>query len=215
MRNLVVRPSVTGSGSPRSGAVMMTGLLIVFFMVFLAGAAGADPLDPFGRDEVAPRLPVVVPTASNWQPKFPFPFDQTRGQVTDADINAERDMCQWFNEQYSDLRFQIERFNNSMMRRNGRWDAEGVQERADAVTANIDQSVDFLAPRAESLTQAYDHAGDMYFPIYQGQAFYRLYQHLYNVGNGIRGRQPTWFTGPSFQEVLHWGSRINRSSVCR
>lgn len=215
MRISAVRMLVKRGVSSRGGAVTMMCVLIVFSAAVLAGRAGADPLDPPGRDEVAPRLPVVVPTASNWQPKFPFPFDQTRGEVTEADINAERDMCQWFNAQYSDLRFQIERFNNSLVRRNGDWDAEGVQERADAVTANIDQSVDFLAPRAESLTQNYDHAGDMYFPIYQGQAFYRLYQHLYNVGNGIKGRQPTWFSGPSFQEVLHWGSRINRSHVCR
>lgn len=92
--------------------------------------------------------------------------------------------------------------------------ADGVQERVAPVTANIDQSVEFLAPRAQALTQSYDHAGDMYFPIYQGQSFYLLWQNLSNVSAGIKGHQPTWFTGPSFQRVLHYGSKIERSHVC-
>ncbi|SKL84433.1 Uncharacterised protein [Mycobacteroides abscessus subsp. massiliense] len=29
-----------------------------------------------------------------------------------------------------------------------------------------------------------------------------------------KARQPTWFTGPSYQRMLHWGSKIHRSHVC-
>jgi hypothetical protein len=198
----------------RSGLVMMCFLLVLYGATVLTGRAGADPLDPPGRDTPAPPLAAITPL-SNWQPKFPFPFDQTRGNVTDADINAERDMCGWFNADYADLKLQIERFNNSVLSRNGQWQADGIQERQDAITTNIDRSVDFLAPRAQALTQSYDHAGDMYFPIYEGQSFYILWQNLSNVSAGIKGHQQTWFSGPSFQRVMHYGSKIERSHVCR
>lgn len=197
----------------RSSLVLMCMLLVLSGTAALVARAGADPLDPPGRDTVPSPLAAVKPMA-NWQPKFPFPFDQTRGNVTDADINAEREMCGWFNADYADLKLQIERFNNSVLRRNGNWDADGIPERQAAMTENIDQSVDFLAPRAQSLTQSYDHAGDMYFPIYEGQSFYILWQNLSNVSAGIKGHQPTWFTGPSFQRVMHYGSKIQRSHVC-
>lgn len=209
--------SVSARTSIRLAVGVLTACLLLTSSVstVLAGRAGADPEDPPGRDLPAPPLAVVAPTPSNWQPKFPFPFDQTRRLVTDADINSEREMCQWFNADYAELKLQIERFNNSLMLRNGQWAAEGVQERADAVVANIDRSVDFLSPRAQALTQSDDHAGDKFFPIYEGQSFYILWQNLFNVSNGIKGRQPTWVSGPSFQRVMHYGSKIERSHVCR
>ncbi|MBI3689153.1 MAG: hypothetical protein HY239_00210 [Mycolicibacterium aromaticivorans] len=123
-------------------------------------------------------MPIVVPPSTDWQPQFPFPFDNYRRYV-------------------------------------GNFGADGVSEQVDIVTANIDRALDFLSPRAQALTQSYDHAGDMYFPIYQGDSFYGLWQQLSNVGNGLTARQPTWFTGPSFARAQHWGSKINRSHVCR
>ena len=178
----------------------------------VAGPARADPAEDYQQPT---PLPVVVPTATDWQPQFPFPFDQLRRYVTDTDVTAEREMCQWFNAQYYQLKGQIERLNNTVVRNNGNFGAEGVGEQVDIVTANIDRALDFLAPRAQALTQSYDHAGDMYFPIYQGDSFYGLWQQLANVGNGLTARQPTWFTGPSFARAQHWGSKINRSHVCR
>jgi len=184
----------------------------------LSGQAGADPVP--NQDSVAdydqPQLlPVVTPVPNDWQPQFPLHYDDLRRYVTDADINAERDMCQWFNAQYDTLRHQIEGLNDALIRTNGHWDADGAQAQADIVTANIDQSEGFLAPRAQALTQSYDNVGVMYFPLYQGDSFYGLWQQMSNVNNGIRAHQPTWFTGPSFQRMLHWGSKINRSHVCR
>jgi hypothetical protein len=184
----------------------------------LSSPAGADPVP--NQDSVAdydrPQLlPVVTLVPNDWQPQFPLHYGDLRRYVTDADINAERDMCEWFNAQYGTLRHQIEGLNDAVIRANGHWDADGVQAQADIVAANIDQSEGFLAPRAQSLTQSYDNAGDMYFPLYQGDSFYGLWQQMSNVSNGIRAQQPTWFTGPSFQRMLHWGSKINRSHVCR
>lgn len=167
-----------------------------------------------GYNDVPPApLPDVIATSSDWQPQFPFPFDKLRNHITDADITAQREMCQWF-PQYRELKIQIEDLNNLVIRNNGRFDAPGVPEYANAVTANIDKSVAFLAPRAQALTRDRNHAGDIYFPLYQGESFYRLWEQLSNVSNGIKARQPTWFVGPSFQHAQRFGSKINRSHVC-
>jgi hypothetical protein len=192
------------------------GCVLALAAVAACGAlTGSGPVraDP-SVEEIAPPLPVVVPGPSSWQPKFPFPYDQTRDSVTEADVNAEREMCQWYNAQYEALLAQIDRFNNNLIRSNGDYNVAGNQQLADAVTANIDQVVAFLGPRAQALSQTQDFAGDTYFPIYEGESFYLLWQHLANVSAGIRGRQPAWFVGPSVQRVERWGSRIHRSHVC-
>ncbi|WP_308012954.1 hypothetical protein [Mycobacterium intracellulare] len=195
----------------RYGVTAVTVMtIVVSAMVVLEGPVAADPT----VDEIAPPLPVIVPTPSSWQPKFPFPYDQTKGSVTPADINAEREMCQWYTAQYETLLTQIDRFDNTLAADNGDYNAGGNQMLADAVTANVQQSVDFLAPRAQSLTQSQDFAGDGYFPLYEGKSFYLMWQLLSNVAAGIRGRQPAWFYGPSVQRVMRWGTRIQRSHVC-
>lgn len=183
----------------------------LFAVVLLnAPAVGAEP----GYNDVPPApLPDIVPTASDWQPQFPFPFDKLRNHITDADITSQREMCQWF-PQYRQLKIQIEDLNNLVIRNNGRFDAPGVPEYANAVTANLDKSLAFLAPRVQALTRDRNHAGDIYFPLYQGESFYRLWEQLSNVSYGIKARQPTWFVGPSFQHAQRFGSKINRSHVC-
>ncbi|BBY81528.1 hypothetical protein H7I53_07920 [Mycolicibacterium pulveris] len=201
------------------GVAAVTASLLMSAVLAVAGtvavAVADPPPDPVGHEPPPPRLPMVVPTASDWEPKFPPPYDQSRRHVTDADIAAQREMCQWFTEQYGELLQQIDRFNIKLISRHGNWAADDVMAHADAVTANIDQSVAFLTPRAQALTQTRTFAGDNYFPLYQGESFYLMWQHLSNVSAGIRGRQPAWFTGPSVQRFKYWGSRINRSQVCR
>ncbi|ORW41777.1 hypothetical protein AWB90_21140 [Mycobacterium paraense] len=182
-----------------------------------AWKSGAEPSDPPTNDQLIRPLPPIVARPTNWAPKFPFPYDQTRNQVTPADILAEAEMCQWFTAQYQIINDQIERVQFNRIGPNGSdWDygANGVKQQVDVVTANIDQSVGFLAPRAQALTQRQDFAGDNYFPLYQGQAFYGLWQELSNVSNGIKARQPDWFTGPSYLRVKRLASEIHRSHVC-
>jgi hypothetical protein len=171
-----------------------------------AGAAPDDPPDPL--------MPVVVPTGSNWTPKFPFPYDASRKDVTDADVNAEREMCQWFKPEYRELVRQIDRFGYNLIEANNDWTRGQIQAQADAVAANIDQSEAYLAPRAQALTQTTDYANDSHFAIFGGEAFYRLWQHLSNVGVGIRARNTAYVNGPSVERVKHWGSQIHRSHVC-
>ena len=216
---------MSAASTPRSESsssvkerILAALLAAAFSTTIVSGSASADPggdYDPVSHYDQPQPLPIVTPGPSDWQPKFPFPFDELRRYVTDGDITAEREMCQWFNAQYDVLRHQIEGLNDNLIRNNGHYDADGVQQQADIVTGNIDRSEGYLGPRAQALTQSYDPAGDMYFPIYQGESFYGLWQQMSNVSAGIRGHQPTWFTGPSFQRMLHWGSKINRSHVCR
>lgn len=180
-------------------------------------SAAVSIAEPVSDGELFQPLPVVVPTPSNWTPKFPFPYDQTRGSVTDADVSAEREMCQWFNAQYDTLLHQIERFQFNRIQPDGsdwNYNIGGLAHQADVVIGNIDRSLAFLAPRAQALTQTRDHAGNVYFPLYQAESFHLLWQHLSNVGDGIKSHQPGWFTGPSLLRVKRWGSRIHRSNVC-
>jgi hypothetical protein len=206
------------------------GIALARIMLALSAVAvwvgPASAADPPSNDELIRPLPVITPTPTNWVPKFPFPYDQTRRLVTDADINAEREMCQWYNAQYEILSDQIDRLQFNRLQQNAPgvrigaatdWDYTfgPIQHQADIVTANIDQTEAFLAPRAQALTQSQDYVGDNKWPLYQGESFYLLWQQLSNVGNGIKAHQADWFTGPSVQRVKLWGSRINRSHVCR
>jgi hypothetical protein len=175
--------------------------------------SGSD-YDPVANYDQPQRLPVITPGPSSWQPQFPFPYDQTQRFVTPADINAEREMCQWYDAQFDTIKHQVEGLNDHVVRANGNFYADGIPAQTDIVIANLDQSLAYLTPRAQALTQSVDHSGDNYFPIYQGDAFYGLWQQISNLSNGLTARQPTWFTGPSFRLMQHWGSKIHRSHVC-
>lgn len=190
-------------------ALVWSLMLIVSNSPGIGAGAGATPDDP-----PDPLFPVVTPSPSNWTPKFPIPYDASRQDVTEADINAEREMCQWFKPQYRELVRQIDRFGFNLLAANNDWTVGQIQAQADNVVANIDQTEDYLAPRAQALTQLADSAGDVHFPIFEGEAFYRLWQHLSNVGVGIKARNTAWVNGPAVQRVKHWGSQIHRSHVC-
>ena len=197
------------------------GFRLAFVAIAVSTAAllqqPASRADPIDDNQLFQPLPVIVPTPSNWAPKFPFPYDQTRASVTDADITAEREMCQWYNAQYDTLINQIDRFQFNRIQPNGtdwNYNIDGLPQQADVVMGNIDRSVAFLTPRAQALTQTRDHAGNVYFPLYEAESFYLLWQHLSNVDAGIKSHQPDWFTGPSVLRVKRWGSRIHRSHVC-
>lgn len=183
--------------------------LVASTLPMLAVRASADPNDPPDA-----HLPVVTVHASNWQPKFPFPYNASQKDVTAADITAESEMCQWFTTQFRELQRQIDRFGFNLLEASNDWTVGQIQAQADAVAANIDQTEAFLAPRTQALTQTQDFAGDSHFAIFEGEAFYHLWQHLSNVGVGIKARNTAWVNGPSEERVKHWGSQIHRSHVC-
>lgn len=195
----------------RARNALLNCVAVVATVVLGVASAHADP----DVDDVAPALPMFTPTPNNWQPKFPFPFQYSRDKVTDAEINAEREMCQWYNAQYDTLITQIDNFDVDIAQANGDYRADSNPELTAAMAANIDRAVDFLAPRAQLMTVSQDNEGDLYFPLYQGESFYRLWQQLSNVSAGIKGHQPTWFYGPSLQHARRWGSKIVHSGVCK
>jgi hypothetical protein len=191
--------------------------------VLTGSPASADPNDvvpipePPSDSLLIRPMPAITPTGSAWAPKFPFPYDQTRNQVTDADITAMSEMCQWFNAQYATLRAQIDRLQTNRIGPDGKdydYTRGTIQQQVDIVSGNIGQAVDFLTPRALALSQPQNSFGDRYFPIYKGEAFFKLWEQLSNVNNGILAHQPDWFTGPSVQKAKRWGSDIHRSHVC-
>ena len=208
----------------RRGVLALLCTVFVPAAGFAAGApAGAEPdadVAPPGppSDSMLIRpLPVITPTAWGWTPKFPFPYDQTRNMVTEADIAAMSDMCQWYNAQYATLRFQIDRLQTNRIGPDGNdfdYSQDNIQQQVDIVTGNIRQAVDFLTPRVHALSQPQNPFGDRYFAIYEGEAFFKLWEQLSNVNNGILAHQPNWFTGPSVQKAKRWGSDIHRSHVC-
>lgn len=206
----------SSNSRPSANAAMRLACAALWSLILIASTSAglnerayADPSDP-----PDPPLPLMTIGSSNWQPKYPFPYDASRKDVTNADITAEREMCQWFNLEYRELVRQIDRFGFNLLESSNDWTVGQVQAQADAVTANIDQTEAFLAPRTQALTQALDSAGDSHFAIFEGEAFYRLWQHLSNVGVGIKARNTAWVNGPSVQRVKHWGSQIERSHVC-
>ncbi len=128
-----------------------------------------------------------------------------------------REMCQWYTAQYATLRDQIDRVQFNRIGPDGKdfdYSRDNIQQQVDIVTRNLDQSLDFLTPRVQALTRAQNTFGDNYFPIYEGEQFFKLQEQLFNVNNGIKAHQPAWFTGPSVQKAKRHGSDIQRSNVC-
>jgi len=227
MRITGLKSNLSGKKVRQGGVAGASATIVLSAAAVVVGPiSSADPpFEPSPDSDLIRPLPVITPTPSNWAPKFPFPYDQTRGSVTEADISAEREMCQWYSSQYETLRRQIDRLQFNRITPNGPgvinfsgsdedYSIGDIQQQVDIVTSNIDQAVNFLAPRVQALTRTRDYVGDVYFPLYEGESFYLLWQHLSNVNDGIKAHQPAWFTGPSVQRVKRWGTRISRSHVC-
>ncbi|BCO37684.1 hypothetical protein JMUB5695_03992 [Mycobacterium heckeshornense] len=202
------------------GAATTAGVTVLSALaIFLPPTSNADPdpAAPPSDSDLLYAFPAFTPTPSNWKPKFPFPYDQTRDRVTPADITAMAEMCQWYNRQYATLRDQIDRIQFNRIDSYGKdfdYNQGDIQQQVDIVTGNIDKSLAFLDPRVHALTIAQNSFGDNYFPIYEGEQFFKLYEQLVNVSNGIKAHQPDWFTGPSVQKAKRHGSDIFRSHVC-
>lgn len=222
-----------GSDMRWVGAAVAIISVAASVVALLAGPALADPSDwapepppgpgetyvPFADpirndDSPAPLLPVFTPTPSNWAAKYPYPFEEWRDQVTPADITAEAELCQWYNAQFEEVRAQTERLNMHLITANGDWAAPSIPEQATAVTANLDRSLDFITPRVQAFTIGQDYLGGLFFPLYGSESFYRLWQQMSNVRDGIKARMPAWHSGPSFQQMMRFGSKIDRQHVC-
>lgn len=198
-------------------AGVIAGCLAIAFSAVAVAVGPTSAADPAPDSELIRPFPVITPTPSNWQPQYPFPYSETRNRVTDADITAEREMCQWYQAQYETLSRQIDRLQFNRISENGTdfdYSVDNVQQQVDIVVGNINQSLAFLTPRVQALTQSQNYVGDTFFPLFKAEAFYKLWEQLSNVSNGINAHQPDWFTGPSVQKAKRWGTDIHRSHVC-
>jgi hypothetical protein len=165
----------------------------------------------------APPLPVFTPTPTNWAPNFAFPHNLRQNKVTDADITSEREMCEWFNAQFDVLMDQINTFNANLAADHDDYSAPGIQKQADAVTANIDQSEGYLAPRARAFTRVDDCDGDScntYIPIYEGDDFRRVWQQQSNISTSIKNHNPSGITNISIGLTNLYANGIRGSGVC-
>lgn len=198
---------------------------LLAFALLPAPASGALP----SNDDLIFPLPTFAPKPSSWVPKFPYPYNQLRGDVTDDDIRAEGELCQWYNEQYQILRRQIDRLQ---FNRVTPFDSSGggisgsggdynysfgpIQDQVDIVTGNLDRANEFVEPRVLQLArgQVADYMGDLNFPLYESESFYRMWEHMRSINQGIKAHQADWFTGPSVLRLKVWGDRIMRSHVC-
>ncbi len=165
----------------------------------------------------APPLPVFTPTPTDWGPNFAFPHNIHQNQVTDSDITSEREMCEWFNAQFDTLMNQINSFNANLANNHDDYSAPGIQQQADAVTANIDQSEDYLAPRARAytrITDCDDESCDTYIPIFEGQDFVRVWQQQSNISTSIKSHNPSGINNISIGLTNLYANGIRGSGVC-
>jgi hypothetical protein len=205
-------------GSTRSRRIRGFGLvasctaLAAAITITMTSGAEADSNTP------APPLPVFTPTPTDWAPNFAFPHNLRQHWVTDADITSEREMCEWFNAQFGILMDQINTFNGNLAASNDDYAAPGLQQQADVVTANIDQSEDYLAPRARAFTRKrdcdFDNNCDDYIPIYKGDSFVRLWQQQSNISTSIKSHNPSGITNISIGLTNLYANGIRDSGVC-
>jgi hypothetical protein len=167
----------------------------------------------------APPLPVFTPTPTDWAPNFAFPHNIHQNRVTDADITSEREMCEWFNAQFDVLMDQINTFNANLAAAHDDYGAPGIQQQADAVTANIDQSEDYLAPRARAFTlvRGYcddDTGCDDYYPLFEANDFRRVWQQQSNISTSIKNHNSSGINNISIGLTNLYANGIRGSGVC-
>jgi hypothetical protein len=196
----------------RFGILASCTALAAATLITVSVGAEADPNAP------APPLPVFTPTPTDWAPNFAFPHNFHQYRVTEADITSEREMCEWFNAQFDALMDQINAFNANLAADHDNYAAPGIQQQADAVTANIDRSEDYLAPRAQAFTVVRDCDVDddckNYIPIYEGDDFRRVWQQQSNVSTSIKNHNPSGINNISIGLTNVYANGIRGSGVC-
>jgi hypothetical protein len=198
----------------RLGILASCSAIAAAALITVSAGADADSAAP------APPLPVFSPTPTDWGPNFAFPHNLHQNQVTEADITAEREMCEWFNAQFDVLMNQINAFNGNLAANHDDYGVPGIQQQADAVTANIDQSEAFLDPRAQTFKQqsncgflSGDDCND-YYPLFESNDFRRIWQQQSNISTSIKNHNPSGVTNVSIGLTNLYANGIKGSGVC-
>ena len=177
--------------------------------VLAAPAAGAP-------GQVPPPLPVFTPAPSDWSPNFDiWPYSTFTYQVTPEMISAMSDSCQWFNAQFDPLMGQIYDVNTSLGDNHDAYSAGNVQQQANALVANIDQSTAFLAPRVQPLMirNNPDNFGP-YAPIYGAEAMTSVVFQLSRIAESMKKQDPSGVTHANIVAATGWGNSLRESGAC-
>ena len=170
---------------------------------------------PTAQAEPAPTLPVFVPYPSAWSPDYSlFPYNLWQTRVTPEQITAQRDACQWFNAQYADLAGQMHGFKTFLADAGDNWSAPGVQQAADVVTANLNQTAAFLDPRVHTLYITNYPDQSQYSPLYNGDSFYHLWYQYTQISDKIERKLPSGQIHANVVTADVYGNVIRDSGVC-
>lgn len=174
----------------------------------MGGAAAEEPSGPAS-------LPVFTPHPSDWQPDYtPFPYNLWQIRVTPEQIVAQRDACQWFNAQYDQLMTQVFGFQKFLGDQHDVWTAPGVQQAADIVRANLDQSAAFLEPRARTLYIVNYPDQSEYSPLFHGDSIHRLWFQFTQISDKINRKLPAGQINANIATANVYGTVIRESGVC-
>ncbi|MGV0598406.1 hypothetical protein A5776_03430 [Mycolicibacterium elephantis] len=180
---------------------LLTGLLV------FAPVCHAEP--------AAPTLPVFTPHPSDWQPDYTvFPYNLWQIRVTPEQITAQRESCQWFNAQYDQLMNQVFGFQRFLGDQGDDWSAPGVTESGDVVVANLDQSAEFLDPRAHTLFIINYPDQSEYSPLFHGDSIYRLWYQFTQISDKMSKRLPSGVINANIATANVYGTAIRDSGVC-
>jgi hypothetical protein len=193
--------------------------MVVFCAVGVAAAtvatthgAAADP------DSPAPPLPVLTATPTDWVPNL---GGRHADRITEVDIAALREMCQWFNAQFGILMDQVTAFNANLAAHGDNYTAPGVQQQADAVTANINQSTAYLTPRADSLgeSRTCTYANTLYVCNYGtniegGESFQRIAEQQRHISDGFTTHNPAFINNIAIGLTNAAADKIRSQGVC-
>lgn len=177
----------------------------------------ASPISQAQPDEDAagPSMPVFTPHPSNWSPNYTvFPYNLWQNRVTQEQITAQRDSCQWFNAQYDDVMNQAFGFQDFLGDRHDDWSAPGVTEAGNIVAANLHQSAAFLEPRAHTLFIVNYPDQSEYSPLFHGDSIYRLWFQLTQIDDKITRRLPSGQINANTATANVYGRAIRDSGVC-
>lgn len=175
----------------------------------LSGSANAESGTP-------PPLPVFTPGPTDWSPNFDiWPYSTFTYQVTPEMISGMSDACQWFNAQFDPLMGQINDFNRVLGDNRDDYSAGGIQQQANAVVANIEQSTAFLAPRVQPLTitNTPNNFGP-YSPIYGGESITGVTFQLTRISESIRQQDLAGVTHANIVAAARWGNALRDSGAC-
>ncbi|GAA2771440.1 hypothetical protein [Mycolicibacterium pallens] len=166
-------------------------------------------------DNPTPSLPQFVPHVSDWQPNTAvYPYNLWRNRVTPEQVTAMRDSCQWFNAQYDPLMSQVFGFQHFLDSQHDNWQAPAIQQAANTIEANLDQSAAFLDPRAHTLFIVNYPDQSEYSPVYNGDSVFHLWYQLTQISDNMKHQLPSGQLNAHIATANVYGNTIRDSGVC-